>query len=287
MNSYTVHGFRYTDTDRPTPVAAIIHERFRQNPTPNQCLHPDLWALDYCISNSGKFSLENVPWQKRPLNTAHLYPPGKLYMESAESGRSRSGFFLFKGESAALRRLVDNPAGFAQIADQDMYLLDLLRAGVKAAAAGNQGYWQLNIVFCKLMEALEHLIPDEKIPWRYTLADHPVENLTLPQKIAAYLEQNFQNRVTLDMLAEKFKCSKSNIVHKFKQEYSESAMEMLIRIRVEQSLPLLIAGHTLKEIADAVGFANEFYYSRIFRKIMGTSPKNYRLCHSRQTNFPV
>lgn len=279
MNDHSVHGFKYTETDRPFPVAAISHERFRPTATTKQCIHPDLWVLDYCIINSGKFALENLPWQKRPLNTAHLYPPGKLYMEAADPGKSKSGFFLFKGESAALRRLVDNPAGFAQIIDRNLALQDLLRAGVQAASAGNQGYWQLNMIFCKLMEILEHLTRDEEIPWRYTLADHPVENLTVPQKIAAYLEQNYQNRLTLDILAERFKCSKSNIVHKFKQEYGESAMEMLIRIRVEQSLPLLLSGHTLKEIAEAVGFANEFYYSRLFRKTMGISPKNYRQSH--------
>lgn len=53
-------------------------------------------------------------------------------------------------------------------------------------------------------------------------------------------------------------------------------MEMLMRIRVERSIPLLLAGYSLKEIAKKVGVANEFYYSRISRKIIGVSPREYQ-----------
>ncbi len=278
--SYNIYGFRYPDSfSPPYPVAAMIQERHRPAAVQNSCLHPDVWVLDYCMTNPGKFALKNLPWQARPQNVAHLYPPGTHYMEAGEAGTTKSGFFLFKGETPTLRRLVNNYAGFAQIADHDLHLYDLLRAGAKAASTGNKGYWQLNIVFSQLMDALEQLSADNLIPWKYTAVGHPVENLQLPQKIAAYLEQNYRSKISLDKLAAVFQCSKSTIVHKFQQEHGESAIEMLMRIRVEQSIPLLISGCTLKEIAEAVGFANEFYYSRVFRKITGVSPKTYRTQH--------
>ena len=47
------------------------------------------------------------------------------------------------------------------------------------------------------------------------------------------------------------------------------------RIRVEQSLPMLQLGRPLKEIAQAVGFPNQFYYSRVFAQVMGLAPSRY------------
>lgn len=280
MNNHSIRGFRYPESEaRPYPVAAIIQERTRQFPASSNCLHPDVWVLDYVFQDSGRFSVGGLPWQLRPGNSAHLYPPGTLYMESGDPGRIKSGFFLFKGESTALRRLVNNPAGFAQIMDNDRQLLNLLRAGTAAAARGNRGYWQLYAIFGEVMELLEQQIVHGSASWQYVLSTEAVEKQSLASKVAGFLEENCRDHLTLDEIAAKFQCSKSTLVHQFRKEFGESVFEMLMRIRVEQSIPLLIAGNTLKEIAEAAGFASEFYYSRVFSKVMGVSPGNYRSKH--------
>ena len=280
MNNYSIHGFRYPELEvRPYPAAAIIQERTRQFSSSSNCLHPDVWVLDYVLQGSSRFSVGGLPWQLRPANTAHLYPPGTLYMESEDPGRSKSGFFLFKGESSALLRLVDNSAGFAQIIDNNRQLLNLLRAGTAAAARGNRGYWQLYAIFGEVMELLEYQLVPGSFSWQYELSTEAAEKQSLATKVAGFLEENYRQRLTLDEIAAKFQCSKSTLVHQFRQEFGESVFEMLMRIRVEQSIPLLIAGNTLKEIAEAAGFASEFYYSRVFSKVMGISPGHYRNKH--------
>jgi AraC-like DNA-binding protein len=277
MDNYSFHGFYYPESEgRPYPVAAIIQEWTRQFSSSKNCLHPDVWVLDYVLQDSGRFSVGGLPWQPRPANTAHLYPPGTLYSESCDPGLCKSGFFLFKGESCVLRHLTDNPAGFAQIIDNNRQLLHLLRSGTAAAVRGNRGYWQLYAIFGKVMEFLEHQLVPGSFPWQYELSADAAKKQSLASKVAGFLVENYRRHLTLDEIAAKFHCSKSTLVHQFRHEFGESVFEMLMRIRVEQSIPLLISGNTLKEIAEATGFASEFYYSRVFSKVMGISPGHYR-----------
>lgn len=277
MNHNTFYGFTYPDiSNRPYPIAAIIFEQRRTTYVQRRCQNKDAWVLDYSINWPGKFALQEMPWQERPQKVAHLYPPGKVYMEAISAGASKSSYILFKGDSGTLRKLVDNYAGFAQIVDTDSRIMNLIREGAQAAANGYQGYWRLSEVFSRIMDILEHVLPDGSEPWRYRLNEQPADNHSLAKQIKIYLEQNYQKHITLDSIATEFNCSKSTIVHKFKKENVESVMGMLMRIRVEQSIPLLLSGTPLKEIAAVVGLPNEYYYSRIFRKIIGMSPKDYR-----------
>ena len=74
------------------------------------------------------------------------------------------------------------------------------------------------------------------------------------------------------MIARALGVSESGLSHRYRQESGETLFDTLLRIRVEQSLPLLQSGKRLKNIAPEVGFSNEFYFNRIFKKIEGVPP---------------
>ena len=46
--------------------------------------------------------------------------------------------------------------------------------------------------------------------------------------------------------------------------------------RIERSLEYLNGGETISDIAGKVGFADPNYYSKVFAKIKGCSPREYR-----------
>lgn len=270
-----IQGFRYTDADeRPHPTAAFYMAGEHENAAEKNCLMPGLWVLDYSISGKFEFRVDELDWRPRPPGIAHLYPPGKRYYERDTPGRYSSCYYLFKGENAFLRTLVNNSAGFAQIADPERKLEQTVRNGVAASANGNTGYWKFCEAFDRAMQLLESLSMPDGPDWHYTLIG-PGCPVPLAVRIREYLEQHYREPVSLKMLARKFHCSQSTLEHQFKQTWQESIFNSLLRIRVEQSVPLLLNHAALKEVAEATGFCNEFYFSRVFRKIYGISPRNY------------
>jgi AraC-like DNA-binding protein len=96
------------------------------------------------------------------------------------------------------------------------------------------------------------------------------------RKALDFMEINYMSTLSVKDIASAAGCSESALAHEFKKEYHETVMNRLQKIRIEQSLPHLLHGVNIQEAAELSGFSNEFYYSRVFRRIMGVPPGVYR-----------
>lgn len=107
--------------------------------------------------------------------------------------------------------------------------------------------------------------------------DGPEEDETSMKAIKDYIFENYQSDVTLQDIAEKFYLSREHISRKFKQEYNETITDYLMKIRIEKAKELL-AKPQLKvyEIAYNVGYQNEKYFSKVFKKYTGLTPNEFR-----------
>jgi len=64
----------------------------------------------------------------------------------------------------------------------------------------------------------------------------------------------------------------------FKRYTGTSIIKYLIQQRIERAKALLLDGTlSLKAIAIAVGFEDYNYFSRVFKRATGTSPKQYKV----------
>jgi two-component system response regulator YesN len=97
------------------------------------------------------------------------------------------------------------------------------------------------------------------------------------QLIEEYLRSNYQKDINLQEIADQFFLSREYISRKFKQEYHETITDYLMRIRMDKAKELLKNPHLkIYEIADHVGYQNEKYFSKLFKKIIGVTPNEYR-----------
>lgn len=63
----------------------------------------------------------------------------------------------------------------------------------------------------------------------------------------------------------------------FRQTTGRSPLDYLIHLRIQRACNLLdLSGLKVKEVAARVGFEDVFYFSRVFRRVMGLSPSAYR-----------
>lgn len=96
-----------------------------------------------------------------------------------------------------------------------------------------------------------------------------------------YIASNYNETITLAMLAGKVSLSRVYFSILFKKETGVNFLEYLTQYRVEASKELLKEIHyNLNEVAEKTGFQDGRYYSKVFKKIVGISPSEYRSRHT-------
>ena len=93
---------------------------------------------------------------------------------------------------------------------------------------------------------------------------------------ARYIESNYKEKISVKRLSEISGYSISHFPRLFKNLYGASPNEYIINTRIIRAKNMLRAGtFTLSEIAEKCGFSNVYYFSRIFKKYVGITPKSY------------
>lgn len=96
-------------------------------------------------------------------------------------------------------------------------------------------------------------------------------------KTTAYIKEHLTEKLTLDQAAEQVYLSKSYFCRIIKDELGCTFTEYVNRLRIERSKILLRStGIPISEIAYAVGFDDQSYFTRIFKKQTGIAPGKYR-----------
>ena len=113
------------------------------------------------------------------------------------------------------------------------------------------------------------------------LASHLPEDTasmkTVVQHVRKDIDEHYYEPLTLSSLAEKYIVESSYLSRCFKQETGQSLTTYLTGRRMEKAMEHIresTAG--LTEIAFLVGYDDYTYFSRVFRKVVGVSPREYR-----------
>ena len=116
------------------------------------------------------------------------------------------------------------------------------------------------------------------------LADYALEHpaLSSPRVTLAknYLDSHYYTTdLNLDEVADAVGLSKYHLCREFNHLYGISPGKYLANLRLQKSCALLLQSrqHTIAEIASMVGFSNDNYFCKVFRKAFGTTPTQYRL----------
>ena len=102
------------------------------------------------------------------------------------------------------------------------------------------------------------------------------ESLDL-EKIHSLMQSHVHEQLDLETLAEASNLSKYHFVKKYKELTGTTPINHFIHLKIERACHLLDASsQSIGEIAFAVGYEDAYYFSRIFKKMMGVSPSQYR-----------
>lgn len=100
----------------------------------------------------------------------------------------------------------------------------------------------------------------------------------------SYIRANFQKDISLNDIASAVKVNPSYLSRTFKARTGTSIVDTITACRMEKAKILLAANHLrIQDIATEVGIENTTYFSQVFKKHVGMSPKDYQRFTERHT----
>ena len=108
--------------------------------------------------------------------------------------------------------------------------------------------------------------------------DYPnIKHSDVVYKCIDYIKQNFDRKITLDDIAVYVSLSRSYLSKLFKDETGYSLFSYINHIRIEKSKELLLDDTiSLVDVAGLCGFEDQSYFTKVFKKETGISPKRFR-----------
>ncbi|MGE7092648.1 helix-turn-helix domain-containing protein [Lysinibacillus sp. NPDC048646] len=92
-----------------------------------------------------------------------------------------------------------------------------------------------------------------------------------------YLEQHIHEPVAIQTLADSLKISTRHLLRTFKERYGIGPQIYLQQLRIERAKHYLLSNHYgIREIAISLGYEDEYYFSRAFKKETTMAPSIFR-----------
>ena len=95
--------------------------------------------------------------------------------------------------------------------------------------------------------------------------------------IASYIEIHYMDNINWKALIRKHGFSRRTFLRQWRKRFGMPPSQYVIGLKIEGAKRLLSSGARVNEVAEKMGFADQFYFSRLFKKHTGTSPSEHRI----------
>ncbi len=99
----------------------------------------------------------------------------------------------------------------------------------------------------------------------------------LVTKCMEVIEENLKGSLSLEQLSSKVSVTPQYLCRLFKQKTGQSPIEYYNQLKIQRARGLLdMTSLRINEISAGLGFNDPYYFTRVFKRIMGISPRDYR-----------
>lgn len=228
--------------------------------------------LFYCIDGEGRFCTEA---QETPIKRDSLIIINPNIKHTEKSSADKPLTFLVLGIDNLKFEFENNNPGGLQIYHFEEHrseILPLLQQMLSEVRHKKDNYQQIShhlfmILLLKILRVTEE---------HFSLAPHN----GLPGEcefIKEYIDTHYQEKLSLDKLAELSHLNKYYMSHIFSKAYGISPIHYLLERRILHSKELLEnSDFSITQIAHVTGFSSPNYFSQSFKKYTGMTPKGYK-----------
>lgn len=233
----------------------------------------DQHIIIYCLEGSGeavikknKYTIEAGDFFIVPMKTGHTYTanvdnPWTIYWIHFKGSISNSLIELFNKQ-------LNGYKGFIQYNEQSISLFNEMYNHLE------RGYGIDNLIYSNM--CLGHFLTTIIYNDRYDLRGQMNHKDVIDNTID-FLSSNISEMLTLEKMAAAVNLSSSHFSFLFKKKTGFSPIEYFNHLKVQKACQyLLFTDLRVREIALELGIDDPYYFTRMFTKVMGLSPNNYR-----------
>lgn len=130
--------------------------------------------------------------------------------------------------------------------------------------------FELKVLFMNLLQTILNGVRNSQ--YNYTL-----QQVT---KILNYFHTHYEKEILISEVADMFEIDRRKIAYLFEKITGFTPIQYLTRYRISKAKELLTVSElTVSEVAEAVGYQDSFYFSRVFKNLTEMSPSQYRNAH--------
>ena len=231
------------------------------------------YILIYCIKGKGwiseggkRYTVMANQYFVMPPNVPHSYAsdesePWSIYWVHF-SGTLAGYFYDNKGGPKNI-----SPSNLARIEDRIQLFYEIIRNLEMGYSVDNMQY--ANICLKYLLASFKYVGQFRQIS--------KVDSEDVVTSSISFMKQNLDKKLSLDYLAAESGLSVSQYSLLFRKRAGRSPMDYFTNIKIQRACQFLDnSSLRIGEISRAVGYIDPFHFSRIFKQVMGVSPKAYR-----------
>lgn len=220
------------------------------------------------VSGSARFHFENIDFDLEVGTLLHASP--NTLVEKKITSKENWVYFLFfydipdeqiKKNSLYNKEFIINHIPTVRLFDLSEQLLERY----KIPSVLNDFY--AKITFMELIGELVFCTEN----YRRKSSNNIIDN------IAQYINENYYRDLSISKLAESLGMDRRVFSQLFKGQTGKTPTEYIINLRINEAKHLLKTNkYTIGEISKRVGYVDNLYFSRIFKKKVGVSPNKYK-----------
>jgi AraC family transcriptional regulator len=106
------------------------------------------------------------------------------------------------------------------------------------------------------------------------------------QRVRTYIEGHLSSRIAMLDLTSIARLSTSHFARAFKKSFGDAPFAYISQLRIGRAKRLMLETHSsLSQIALDCGMCDQSHFTRVFRRLVGESPNNWRRGHSSGENY--
>ena len=246
---------------------ALHHFRQRNPPI-------DQYIFIYCIDGCGWFEINNTKYEVKE-NQCFILPAGIPHTYAASEHNPWTIYWVHFSGTHAKYFLPDELAPQTIIPDSDSRIANRISLFEEVFNTLGNSFALENIRYATA--TFHHFLESIRYFKLYRKAGNQKHDSDVIESTIHYLKENIERHLSLKNIADYSGFSPSYLSASFKERTGHSPLSYFNLLKIRKACELLdTTAMKLNQISFKLGFDDQFYFSRLFSKTMGISPKAYR-----------